>query len=106
MREIDQEALDNLPPNEREEARRLLAALQAQYEANPLLGYNHPEDDIKHPKQLRFHAARTYLKIFIGGNRAGKTTAGIGEENIQAHHVTGGVQHFPHDIKDRNPLSP
>lgn len=76
--QVDQEALDRLPAKEREEARKLLATLQAQYEANPLLGYQ------PHAKQREFHGAKTYIKAFMGGNRSGKTTAGIVDDIIQA----------------------
>src|SRR5438105_4819397 len=78
MREIDLRALESLPASEQEEARKLLENLQAKYEANPLLGYE------PHEKQLKFHKAQTYIKAFMGGNRSGKTTAGIVDDIIQA----------------------
>jgi len=78
MRQINQEAIQHLPPAEQEEARRLLEQLQKEYEANPLLRYE------PHPKQAEFHLARTYIKAFMGGNRSGKTTAGIVDDIIQA----------------------
>src|SRR5271165_6384028 len=78
MRQVDHGALDGLSPAERREAEKLLADLQAKYEANPLLRYE------PHPKQRQFHEARTYIKAFLGGNRSGKTTAGIVDDIIQA----------------------
>src|SRR5438876_8794180 len=77
-REINRAALDALSPEEHREAEKLLAELQAKYDANPLLGYE------PHPKQAEFHRARTYIKAFMGGNRSGKTTAGIVDDIIQA----------------------
>src|SRR5271166_3459152 len=78
MRQVDHGALDGLSPAERREAEKLLADLQAKYEANPLLRYE------PHPKQREFHNAKTYIKAFLGGNRSGKTTAGIVDDIIQA----------------------
>src|SRR5207244_2278398 len=78
MQEVDLSALDALGPVEREEARKLLEALQQKYEANPLLRYE------PHPKQKLFHATSVYTKVFYGGNRSGKTTAGIVDDIIQA----------------------
>ena len=78
MRQIDRKKLDNLDPAQRREAEKLLSDLQAKYEANPLLRYQ------PHPKQREFHEARTYIKAFMGGNRSGKTTAGIVDDIIQA----------------------
>lgn len=37
-----------------------------------------------HPKQKAFHWARTKIKVFMGGNRSGKTTAGAIDDVIQA----------------------
>lgn len=45
--------------------------------ANPLLAY------VPHEKQKPFHVARTKIKVFIGGNRSGKSTAGITDDLIQ-----------------------
>ena len=83
MIRIDRERLRKLPPSERKEAERLLAELEAKHEANPLLRYNAPWSPKRHPKQLEFHAAQTKIKLYIGGNRAGKTTAGIVDDLIQ-----------------------
>jgi phage terminase large subunit-like protein len=46
--------------------------------SNPLLVYK------PHPKQQIFHRSRAQLKAFLGGNRSGKTTAGILDDLIQA----------------------
>jgi phage terminase large subunit-like protein len=78
VRRVNAAALEGLSPAERKEAEKLLAELQAKYEANPLLRYE------PHEKQKEFHRARTYIKAFLGGNRSGKTTAGIVDDLIQA----------------------
>src|SRR6266576_3570808 len=78
MREIDPRAIDALPPEQQREARELLADLEAKYKRNPLLKYE------PHEKQVPFHASRARTKAFMGGNRSGKTTAGIVDDLIQA----------------------
>jgi phage terminase large subunit-like protein len=78
MRKIDPAALAALSPPEQEEARNLLADLERQYKENPLLRYE------PHPKQHEFHGSRASLKAFLGGNRSGKTTAGVLDDIIQA----------------------
>lgn len=47
-------------------------------EQNPLLAYQ------PHAKQKVFHESRDFTKLFAGGNRSGKTTAGIVDDLIQA----------------------
>ena len=76
--ELDNEALAALPPEKQDEARALLATLEREYKRNPLLRYE------PHPKQAVFHASHAALKAFLGGNRSGKTTAGILDDLIQA----------------------
>lgn len=51
---------------------------------NPLQGYNHPDLQRVHQKQLLFHAAGTKIKAFIAGNRSGKTVACVVDDIIQA----------------------
>ena len=63
--ELDAEAIALL-----EEMERVLAS-------NPLQGYR------PHPKQAEFHAAKTKIKAFFGGNRSGKTVACIVDSLIQ-----------------------
>lgn len=46
--------------------------------ANPLLRY------FPHGKQQPFHAARRKIKVFVGGERSGKTVAGVLDDLIQA----------------------
>ncbi len=75
---IDHAALEALQGPEREVARRLLDEYEAALRANPLLGYE------PHGKQVVFHAGREPAKCFLGGNRSGKTTAGILDDLIQA----------------------
>jgi phage terminase large subunit-like protein len=67
-----------LSASERQEAEALLEAYGRQVEENPLQGY-HP-----HSKQRPFHRSKQPLKAFFGGNRSGKTTAGIVDDLIQA----------------------
>jgi len=75
---IDREAIGRLPLEQQEQARELLATYEAALRANPLLGYD------PHEKQVGFHSSREPLKAFLGGNRSGKTTAGICDDLIQA----------------------
>jgi hypothetical protein len=56
---------------------RELAAFNAALEANPLWGYR------PHPKQLAFHSAKVRLRVYFGGNRSGKTAAGVIDDVIQ-----------------------
>jgi len=59
-------------------ARDALRRFVERVRANPLLGYE------PHSKQLAFHAARKKVKVFLGGNRSGKSVAGIVDDLIQA----------------------
>lgn len=78
MLKIDHKALDALPEGDRVQAQLLLAEYEAAFRANPLLGY------VPHPKQVEFHSAHEKYRCFFGGNRSGKTTAGILDDLIQA----------------------
>lgn len=78
MLKIDRAALEALPPAEREEARVLLERYEGALRQNPLLGY------VPHGKQVEFHASREPARCFFGGNRSGKTTAGIVDDILQA----------------------
>ncbi len=80
---IDTSRLSKLSPSERKEAERLLAAYKRELESNPLLTYNAPGSPRRHPKQLEFHAAKTKIKALIGGNRSGKSAAGVVDDLIQ-----------------------
>ncbi|HEX6456245.1 MAG TPA: hypothetical protein VF009_06965 [Solirubrobacterales bacterium] len=60
---------------------RMVAQLRELLEtvrANPLLRYD------PHVKQQPFHATRRKIKVFIGGERSGKTVAGVLDDLIQA----------------------
>lgn len=76
--EVDTAVLDALPENQRREAQELLAKLAEANERNPLLNY------FPHVKQRAFHGSQKRIKAFFGGNRSGKTTAGIADDLIQA----------------------
>jgi phage terminase large subunit-like protein len=78
MLKIDPVALAALPNTERLQAQELLGAYEAELRANPLLGFE------PHPKQDVFLSSREPVKAFLGGNRSGKTTAGILDDLIQA----------------------
>ena len=78
MLTIDKAALERLPDAQREQARELLAEYERQLRLNPLLGFD------PHPKQVVFLGSREPVKAFLGGNRSGKTTAGIADDLIQA----------------------
>jgi phage terminase large subunit-like protein len=77
MLRIDREAIKRLPPGEQDQALALLEAYEQALRDNPLLGYE------PHSKQATFHESRLPLKAFLGGNRSGKTTAGILDDLIQ-----------------------
>ncbi len=76
--EIDRAALAKLPADQRREIETQLAKLAQVAKANPLFTYR------PHPKQDAFHSSRKRVKAFFGGNRSGKTTAGIVDDLIQA----------------------
>ncbi len=78
MLRIDRDALSRLTPQQQKEARRLLETYEQAIKANPLLAYT------PHSKQKLFHESRQQVKAFLGGNRSGKTTAGILDDLIQA----------------------
>lgn len=54
-----------------------IAQISQALEANPLWGYR------PHPKQLAFHSAKVRLRVYFGGNRSGKTAAGVIDDVIQ-----------------------
>src|ERR1700743_1490742 len=78
MLRIDPEALGRLPADQRDHVGSLLAEYETALRTNPLLSYE------PHSKQITFHESREPLKAFLGGNRSGKTTAGILDDLIQA----------------------
>lgn len=78
MLKIDRRAIDRLPVDRQDEARALLLSLEEGLKNNPLQGYE------PHAKQVEFHQSHEQLKAFLGGNRSGKTTAGILDDLIQA----------------------
>jgi phage terminase large subunit-like protein len=75
---IDREAIKNLPADQQDQALQLLTEYEHALRQNPLLGYE------PHAKQVVFHESKKSLKAFLGGNRSGKTTAGILDDLIQA----------------------
>jgi phage terminase large subunit-like protein len=72
------EAWDRLSPLERREVEGALRELEELRAQNPLTAY------VPHGKQVAFHSSADPLRAFLGGNRAGKTTAGINDHLIQA----------------------
>ena len=78
MLQIDREKIGLLPDDQRRQALELLRAYEEQLKNNPLIGYR------PHPKQATFHSSTQRIKGFMGGNRSGKTTAGILDDLIQA----------------------
>jgi phage terminase large subunit-like protein len=78
MLRIDRDALSRLPADEQAQALEILRSYESALKDNPLLGYE------PHPKQIVFHAGTEQLKAFLGGNRSGKTTAGVLDDIIQA----------------------
>lgn len=75
---VNPDALAKLSPSQRAEVEAQLRELEAIRQENPLVFYE------PHPKQVEFHSAKQPIKCFLGGNRAGKTTAGIVDDLIQA----------------------
>jgi phage terminase large subunit-like protein len=75
---IKPEALARLSPEQRRQAEAQLRELEDLRRANPLVFYE------PHEKQRTLHASTDPLKLFLGGNRAGKTTCGINDDLIQA----------------------
>jgi hypothetical protein len=72
FRNLDPELLKN--PRVQEQLRAFLEAKRA----NPLQGY------FPHGKQRPFHRSQLDVKLFVGGNRSGKSTAGVVDDLIQA----------------------
>jgi phage terminase large subunit-like protein len=70
--------IKKLSPARQKELRDLLRQIKEQAERNPLEAYR------PYPKQDTFHSAEEKTKMFIGGNRAGKTTCGAADDLIQA----------------------
>jgi hypothetical protein len=75
---VDKNKLNRLSPQDKAEVSRLVEEYERAQKRNPLIGYE------PHPKQHEFHAARTPIKAFFGGNQSGKTTAGLIDDLIQA----------------------
>lgn len=75
---INVKALEGLSEAERAQALRELRELEHHRKTNPLAYYT------PHAKQREFHGSKATFRAFLGGNRAGKTTAGIGDDLIQA----------------------
>lgn len=75
---IDREALGRLSGAEREEAEKVLKAIEAKRQADPLAFY------FPHAKQKIFHGFKTQTKCFFGGNQSGKTWGGLADDIIQA----------------------
>lgn len=70
---LDEEALERLPKEKRDQAHRKLRELEQIKRASPLHFYN----PFRNPKQHIFHSYRTDERAFLGGNQSGKTTAGV-----------------------------
>jgi phage terminase large subunit-like protein len=75
---VDEKALSKLSPAEQKELREVLAGVQDALKRNPLNAY------VPHPKQTAFHASPARTRLYVGGNRAGKSTAGAADDLIQA----------------------
>jgi len=74
---IHRERLEGLEGAELKEVVAQLEALEEAIRRNPLIAYR------PHHKQVAFHESREPVKAFLGGNRSGKTTAGILDDLIQ-----------------------
>lgn len=74
---LDLAALDALTPDQRREAMEALGKWRKEHQSNPLWRWR------PHEVQFPFLSSRKRTKMFIGGNRAGKTTAGVADDVIQ-----------------------
>jgi phage terminase large subunit-like protein len=75
---FDEEAFKRLPPAEQAEVSKILAQLDELRRQNPL-AFFHP-----HGRQEEFLSLVVRVKLFLGGNRSGKTTCGVVDDLIQA----------------------
>lgn len=75
---VDNEKFRRLPPSEQRELTSILTKLKGAVESNPLAAW------VPHSKQRAFLESKTNIRAFIGGNRSGKTTAGVADLLIQA----------------------
>src|SRR5689334_14829692 len=83
--EIDVEALNALPAEERAVEMRRIAVLKKELEGNPLWSYI-PHDADGTGGQVRYHEASAqdvYIAAIVAGNRFGKTHAGVVDNLIQ-----------------------
>ena len=81
---INLDALEQLGPEQQEQALLAFQALEEAVKDNPLVRYNNLLFGPLHPKQLEFHRAPfPGMRAFFGGNRSGKTTAGVIDTLIQ-----------------------
>jgi phage terminase large subunit-like protein len=76
--EINWDELAKLPESEQALFHKKLAAAQRHIERNPLEAY------VPHRKQILFHSSKARWRLFLGGNRSGKTTASLADDIIQA----------------------
>lgn len=77
---VDLSRLGELPAKEQARVKELLGRLREQYERNPLELFR------PHGKQLDLlrHQGKGKITLFLGGNRAGKTTGGVVDDIIQS----------------------
>lgn len=85
-------ALKGLAAEDREQAERLLGELRERLERNPLEVFQ------PHDKQLELlqHQGHGKITLFLGGNRAGKTTGGIIDDIIQSVDRDSVPEHLRH----------
>jgi phage terminase large subunit-like protein len=75
---VNKEMLERLSPSERRRVEQQIAAHTAAHQKNPLWKFR------PHVRQVPFLGSRDPIKLFLGGNRSGKTTCGIVDDLIQA----------------------
>jgi len=85
---INADVLDGLSVEDRSLVEAELRLLEDVRAANPLEAY------VPHAKQGVFHKSSADLKVFLGGNRSGKTTAGIVDDLVQALSVGDVPEHL------------
>jgi phage terminase large subunit-like protein len=75
---FDKAAFARLSPAQQRDVAKLMAAGVKAHQRNPLWRFK------PHGRQVLFVESRDPIKLFLGGNRSGKTTCGIVDDLIQA----------------------
>src|ERR1044071_3284701 len=79
------------PPSMQEMLKELAAGVKKQATAPNILGY------VPHVQQIKFHKSENKIVLYIGGNRSGKTVAGVTEDiyRLKGEHPFKKVKEAP-----------